>query len=279
MENQTRKIIFLDIDGTLTEPGSNIPPKSALEAIEKARNNGHYVLLCTGRNYQMLEPLLQYELDGFIGSSGGYVKVGEEVIFDCPFTKEERDKAFQIFKECGIYRTVECLNGSYTDEGFKEFLEQNAKEGGNSELLRWRKQIEKNLNIRPMAEYNGEEVYKIVFMGTDITQVEKAKKAFGDDFLFCMQEPDQYSIINGELINKRCNKGTGVEMVAKHLGISLENTIGYGDSMNDLEMIETVGYSVCMENGSKALKEMADEVCETVTENGLSVSFEKLGLS
>ena len=31
-----KKLIFLDIDGTLTPAGSNVPPKSALEAIRKA---------------------------------------------------------------------------------------------------------------------------------------------------------------------------------------------------------------------------------------------------
>ena len=36
-----RKLIFLDIDGTLTPAGSNVPPASALEAIRKARENGH----------------------------------------------------------------------------------------------------------------------------------------------------------------------------------------------------------------------------------------------
>ena len=51
-----RKIIFLDIDGTLTEPGSNEPPKSAVWAINQARKEGHYVFLCTGRNYGMLSP-------------------------------------------------------------------------------------------------------------------------------------------------------------------------------------------------------------------------------
>ena len=44
-----RKVIFLDIDGTLTRPGHNEPPESAVRAIGQARRAGHYVLLCTGR--------------------------------------------------------------------------------------------------------------------------------------------------------------------------------------------------------------------------------------
>ena len=42
------KLIFLDIDGTLTTPGSNIPPESALEAIRLAQRAGHKVFLCPG---------------------------------------------------------------------------------------------------------------------------------------------------------------------------------------------------------------------------------------
>ena len=37
------KLLFLDIDGTLTEPGYNTPPESALKAIKMAQKNGHKV--------------------------------------------------------------------------------------------------------------------------------------------------------------------------------------------------------------------------------------------
>ena len=42
------KIIFLDVDGTLVDYHNRIPD-SAVEAIRKARENGHLVYVCTGR--------------------------------------------------------------------------------------------------------------------------------------------------------------------------------------------------------------------------------------
>ena len=48
--------------------------------------------------------------------------------------------------------------------------------------------------------------------------------------------------------------------------------------MNDLEMIETVGHSTVMENGSAALKGIADFVCPAVTDDGLATAFLKLGI-
>ena len=91
-----RKIIFLDIDGTLTEPGSNEPPDSAVKAVRKAREGGHYVFLCTGRNYDMLMPLLKYGFDGVVASSGGYIRCGEEVIYDCPMTEVQKQRAMAV---------------------------------------------------------------------------------------------------------------------------------------------------------------------------------------
>lgn len=139
------KLIFLDIDGTLTESGSNIPPVSAQEAIRRARANGHKVVLCSGRNYGMLSPLLQYGFDGLVGSAGGYIEYDGEVVYDCPMTSEQQDKVLSVFEESGIYRTVESKTRTYTDEGFQKFLRENAQASGNSELLRWREQLEKDL--------------------------------------------------------------------------------------------------------------------------------------
>lgn len=272
-----KRIIFLDIDGTLTVAGSNVPPKSALQAIQAAQDKGHQVFLCTGRNYDMLKPLLAYGFDGVVASAGGYIRCASQVIYDCPMTKEQQGLVLDTLEQNGIFRTVECLDGSYTDDGFKEFLEENAGAGGNSELLRWRRQIEEELNIRSMREYAGQPVYKVVVMSPDMNRVERAREALEKDFLFCIQDADQYGIVNGEVINRQFDKGKAVARVCEHLHIPIEDSVAFGDSMNDKEMMETAGYSVCMENGSDALKKLADEICPSVERDGLYRAFLRLG--
>ena len=54
--------------------------------------------------------------------------------------------------------------------------------------------------------------------------------------------------------------------------------MGFGDSMNDKEMLEAVGVSVCMANGSSKIKELADDVCPAVGQDGLYQGFLKHGL-
>lgn len=273
-----KKIIFLDIDGTLTEPGCNEPPQSALQAIRETQEKGNLVFLCTGRNYDMLSPLLQYGFDGVIASSGAYILCGEKVIYDCPMTAEEQKRVMGLLQKNGIFRTVECLDGSYTDEGFKLFLEEHATENGNSELLRWRRQLEQSLNIRPMAEYKGQPVYKVVMMFEDEEQLAEPGRVLGETFDFCIQEQDRFGFVNGELIKKEYNKGIALQKVCAYCGVSVENSVAYGDSMNDLEMMEAGGLSICMENGSERLKELADDICGTVSEDGIYQSFRKYGL-
>ena len=58
----------------------------------------------------------------------------------------------------------------------------------------------------------------------------------------------------------------------------MKDTIGFGDSMNDLEMMEMVGISVCMQNGSNALKDIADYVCPPYYENGIYEAFQRYQL-
>ena len=274
----TKKVIFLDIDGTLTVAGSNVPPESALRAIRAAQEKGHLVFLCTGRNYDMLKPLLTYRFDGVIASAGGYICCGQQVIYDCPMSREQQRRVLDTLEENGIFRTVECLDGSYTDDGFKEFLQAHADENGNSELLRWRRQIEEELNIRSMREYAGQPVYKVVVMSPDMERLDSAKERLEQEFMFCIQDADRQAIVNGEVLNRQFDKGKAVVRVCEYLHIPVEDSIAFGDSMNDKEMMETAGYSVCMENGSDTLKKLADEVCPPVEQDGLYHAFTRLGL-
>ena len=277
------KLIFLDIDGTLTKPGENTPPQSAIDAISKARSNGHKVFLCTGRNPDMLRPLLRYPFDGFIGCAGGYVAVGEnysDILYDHPMTNEERDIALKTLHNQGVFCTIEAEKGSWGDENLGDFLSSQGE--GNSEIERWRKALAGNLGIKLMSEYDGSPVYKVVIMCMDMKQLDEAKSALGDKYNFVMQEVkvggSSSSCINGEIINKDFNKGLGVEIICKKFNVPLSDTIGFGDSMNDLEMIQTVGLSVCMANGSEKLKSLSDMVCPSVSEDGLAKAFAELKL-
>ena len=219
----SKKLIFLDIDGTLTVAGSNEPPASALEAIKKTQALGNMVFLCTGRNYAMLSPLLKFGFDGMVATAGGYLTVGDEVIYDKPMTPEQTKTALETLHAGGVFCTIEAKDATYGDEDLGSFLSGQGE--GNSEIERWRKALSSSL-----------------------------------------------------LINRDFDKGRGILRICEKLGVPVEDTFGFGDSMNDLEMIETVGTSVCMENGAEALKKISDYVCPSVENDGLAEAFRHFGL-
>ena len=66
--------------------------------------------------------------------------------------------------------------------------------------------------------------------------------------------------------------------VCEALSLSTKDSIAFGDSMNDVEMIEASGLGICMENGYEELKKLADDVCPSVEDDGIYRAFEKYGL-
>ena len=127
MDNTTKKVIFLDIDGTLAIPGETVPVPSALDVIRKARKKGHYVFLCTGRSYCLMSHFMEFGFDGAVASAGGYIFSGDQVIYDCPMTEEQKQKAMRVFKENGVFRTIECKDGAYTDTEFTDYILKHTK--------------------------------------------------------------------------------------------------------------------------------------------------------
>lgn len=270
------KLIFLDIDGTLVKAGTNTPPASAMEAIRKAQKNGHKVFLCTGRNIGMAAPVYALGFDGIIALAGGYVVAEKELIYHQPMPKEDTKDLLKILHEDGVFCTIETTDQSFGDENLSDFLDSAGE--GNSEIERWRKALKESLGIRPMSEYKGEDAYKIVIMCNDNSQLQRARDKYEKDYDFVIQEAVGHGCLNGELINRCFDKGRAVEMVANHYGVNIEDTIGFGDWMNDLKMIETVGTSLCMGNGAQELKDISDYVLKNVEDDGLAQGFELLNL-
>lgn len=276
------KLIFLDIDGTLLPPGQMVVPDSAVQAMKKARANGHKLFLCTGRNLRMTSPLFHYGFDGFVCSAGGYVGCGDDILVDITMPPEDVAGLRSLMECHGVECTLETRDDTYGGvqmiERFAGFMKQSGVL--NSEAERWRKMMEFGMTIRPLSDYHGEPVYKIVYIAGKMADLEEAKQEYEDKYVFCESRTgtDAAGIVNGELINRKFDKGTGIRAICEHLGYSLADTIGFGDSDNDLQMTDVVGTSVCMANGSENLKKLCDRVCPAVTEDGIAREFEALGL-
>ena len=107
-----KKLIFLDIDGTLVAALSS-PTRPVKQAIQQARAKGHLVFLCTGRNLPIIgEDILEIGFDGVIASAGSYVAVGDEVLFDHLLPEELVQECLTVFHDLGMFCRIETPEGS-----------------------------------------------------------------------------------------------------------------------------------------------------------------------
>lgn len=279
-----RKLIFLDIDGTLLPPGDMLIPESTLAALDRARANGHKLFLCTGRNHRMTEPLLRHDcFAGAVCSAGGYVLCDGKTLVDIPMEPQQAEGVRATLERNGVECTLEARDATFGGSKMAErwnFIHKKNDAPLNSEAERWRKAMEEGMSILPLSDYKGEPLYKIVFIADHESDLAEAKQLYADQFVFCESKLDSLTdgFVNGELINRKFDKGTGIKAICDHLGCTLADTIGFGDSDNDLQMTDVVGISVCMANGSENLKKRCDRIAPSVYEDGIAKEFKALGL-
>lgn len=281
-ERMKQKLIFLDIDGTLLPPGEMLIPQSTVEALHKAHANGHKLFLCTGRNLRMTQPLLDYGFDGAVCSAGGYVFCGDKVLVDLPMEPQLAKDVRSAMERHGVECTLEARDATYGSLKMIERWSFTHRDAGNlnSEAARWRKAMEDGMTISPLADYKGEPLYKIVYIAEHSEDLDEAKQLYEDRFVFCESKLDGLDggYVNGELINRKFDKGRGIKAVCDYLNVPLQDSIGFGDSDNDLQMTDVVGISVCMANGSASLKQRCDRIAPSVYEDGIAKEFAALGL-
>lgn len=278
-----QKLIFLDIDGTLLPAGEMVIPQSTVEALHKAKKNGHKLFLCTGRNWRMTEPLMAHGFDGCVCSAGGYVVCDGKVLVDIPMEPQLSEGVRAALERHGVECTLEAVDGTY---GGMQMINRwsyahQPCAAPNSEAERWRKAMADGMTIQPLEEYQGQPIYKIVFIAAHKSDLDEAKKLYEAQFVFCESNLDSMDdgMVNGELINRKFDKGQGIRAICEYLGKPLADTIGFGDSDNDLQMTDVAGISVCMANGSENLKKRCDRIAPAVYDDGIAKEFTALGLT
>lgn len=279
MMKADKKIIFLDIDGTLTADLGK-PSEKVKEGIRLARKNGHKVLICTGRNMPIIgREILECGFDGVVASAGSHIEVEGNVIFDCLMDESLVQYCIDIFHKNHIFCRIESPEGIYTDTAMEELLKNAQADSSNSELIRMQREMESGLDIKRFDAYPRNGAYKLCFTCTDLRDLEAVKAQLGEQFNYVVHPfKAGASVFNGEIIRKGMDKGEGMQRVCRYYGMSMRDTVAFGDSMNDFQMIQAAGLGVAMGNACDELKEIADVVCESVQEDGVYQQFSRMGL-
>ena len=277
-----RKILFLDVDGTLIDY-QTIMPESAGRAVDQARANGHLVYICTGCSKAEILQRDLCELDGMIGANGGYVEDHGEVILHQSIPVQDVRTIVDWCDARGIGAVLESNEGVFhtmlMKEQAREVDSRYAAGKGSSFEDAWKK----NEHITDhMLFLEGEDRYrsdinKIDFVLSSYQDFLDAKKAFPHMIANTWGGKDEQALF-GDLSPAGITKANAIDVLLKHLNADVKDTIAFGDAKIDISMFEICGYSVAMGNAGQETKEAADYVTTDVNEDGIWNAFRHLGL-
>lgn len=257
-----RKLLVLDIDGTLTNSKKEVTYETKA-AILDLMNRGHKCMLASGRPTpgmtKVAEELEFENYGGYLLSFNGAKVINyrtKKVVYQqkMPLELIPALHAFAVEHGCGIisYDDVQVISGN----GVDEIVAHEARING--------------LNIKEVPnfpEYFTFDVNKCLMTAPPqlAAKYEIAlKERFGDRLSIYRSEP--FFI---EIMPKGVDKAASLEQMLPLLDITRENCVACGDGFNDITMIQFAGVGVAMANAQDPVKEAADIITLSNDENGL----------
>ena len=276
----SRKILFLDVDGTITDYEGNIP-ESCKAAIRTARANGHRAYLCTGRSKAEIPPeLSQIGFDGMIGGNGSYVEDEGQVVMHQLITLEQCRHIVNWLHGRGLEFYLESNNGLFASENFREAARPVLR------TYMGRKGAPNAGTLETDDVMHGM-VYGANLYRDDLNKVSFILDSYQDHLDSIKEFPDLEchtwggageTALFGDMGVKGITKAHAVQVLLAHLGADAADTIAFGDAKIDIPMFECCATSVCMGSGGNEAKAAADYVTSDVDKDGIFNAFVHLGL-
>ena len=276
------KYLFFDIDGTLIGPSRRVSQKT-IDGIRQARKKGHKAFLCTGRApISIMREIRDIGFDGIISSAGGFISVGGKYIFENFINQYVLSEVILLFTNAKILFSLETKDALYQTPGVQEFFDKKNSNliKDNLELARFleeRKNEEVKLSISKFNILNTK-VTKVGFISEDKLAFYDCVKYLSEFFNVVIFSKETDDFINGEIILKNCTKGDAIKKVADYFKADMKDTIAFGDSMNDYQMIEAAGYGIVSYLAPEKLKAIADDTFEEPDNDGIYECMKQLKL-
>ncbi|TAJ13493.1 HAD family phosphatase [Marinilabiliaceae bacterium JC017] len=249
------KLIVTDMDGTLLNTNKELPADfNHVYAQLKAK--GIRLVVASGRQYYVLHEEFK-ELDHdiiFVAENGGFIKDGEAIRMLNPFTRQQVEDMVTTARAVdGAFPVLCGKNGAYVESNHKVSFEMVEKF-----FVRYHF-VDDLLAVQ-------DDLLKIAVC--DLTSAEHNCfphfKPFVDQLQICVSD-DMWM----DIMPLGVNKGEAIKLVQQQLGISPDETMVFGDYLNDLEMMQTSHYSYAMANAHPDLKKVARFEADSNDNNGV----------
>ncbi|HVR74656.1 MAG TPA: Cof-type HAD-IIB family hydrolase [Planctomycetota bacterium] len=256
------RLIALDVDGTLLDDQKRLPPAHR-EALEEAASRGILIAIASGRMTPTIEPIQDLlGIDCILIAYNGARVLGSRrerraLITHCPLPADVAGVFIEFSREREYLLNFYHEDRLYAEGGPRRlpFIEIYSRRTGAryeivDDLSRFRK-------VAPT---------KLILLSSP-----EERDRFHDEFRAALRERAFITKSDPEYLEVMApgvDKGTALDLVAKHYGIPLEEVMAVGDAENDIGMLRMAGLGVAMQNAPPHVKDAARVVTEESNNEG-----------
>lgn len=273
------KLIALDLDGTLTNDDKIITPKT-YDALMRAQQQGIRLILASGRPPYGMRPLAEQlhmaEYGGMLLCyNGGHIEeltpanskdnttsqIHGKVLVEVQLAEEYLPQLHQWQEESGMTLMSYYEDHIYTEYPGNKYVHQSSKNNNMSI-------IKLDDFVRDMPR----PINKCLMVGDPAIVPEweeKMQKAMEGKMNIMHSTP--YFI---ELLPLGIDKGIALEKLLPQLGMTPDNLMAFGDSFNDIGMLQYAGMGIAMANAEPEVKAVADYVTLSNEEDGVAAALQ-----
>ncbi len=255
------KAIFFDIDGTLVSFQTHRVSPATLDALRRLHKTGIKLFIATGRHRSAIGAAANvFPFDGFITLNGQYCFAGDQVLRSNPIPREQAAQLVELLDDT----RAPCV-----------LLEETDTYTVNPDLRTQLFPQQLNIPLPPVSPIQralGRDIYQAVAFFSKEEELAAGQRFFPG--LEAMRwHPDFVDVIA-----PGGGKDQGMDAILAHFGISLEETMAFGDGENDLPMLRHAHIGVAMGNANDFVKDQADYVTSSVDDDGIPAALAHFGL-
>lgn len=273
------KIITTDIDGTLLTPEGKISErtKNVICKVLEKYPDLHFVLAsgrarpATQQIRKILNIVNKPNTESLLSNGCVIYDSNSNILYQDTIPTEFFIKAHKIVEPSPEYAYMYSIGddaityNEYWAKTIKDRYEEQTVVTDKDKLI---KKIE-----------TGEvKVNKFCILITDPKEANKIKEKFNDlskEYkLECAYSANTFL----DYMPPNTNKGTGLTHLIELLNIKKEEVIAFGDGGNDLELFQSAGWPIAMENANEELKSYAKLITKSNAEDGVADMLERIFL-
>ena len=262
----TIKLIATDMDGTILDSQGFLDLPRLEKILDRLEEKGIRFVIATGNEIHRVRQLLGHLADRvvLIVANGAKIFENNQLIQVETWDDELVEKALTFFKgqECQNQFVITSMNGGFVKDGtiFTQLDKFMTPE--MIELFYQRMNFVEELH----PELFGGVLKMSLVVGEDRT--EQVQEDFNQVFNGYVQAVSSgYGCL--DIIQDGIHKAWALQELLKRWNIKPEEIMAFGDSENDVEMLELAGIAYAMENADEKAKAVATDIAPANSQGGV----------